>query len=91
MLGLGRPFVEVEGDPEIASQDIARNMRHHRNRAPRYIDAVDRAGVEMVGKNRVAGPVVGVLADPARTQNTTVTNLKQLSFQVIRHLHFSLR
>jgi hypothetical protein len=33
----------------------------------------------------VAGTVIGILTDPARTQNATVANFEQSSFEMICH------
>ena len=40
------------------------------------IDPIDRAPVEMIGQHRVAGAVVGILADPARAQHAAIADFQ---------------
>ena len=49
------------------------------------VDAVDRALVDAPRDDRVAGAVVGILADPARAQDAAVADLEKTTFQVIAH------
>jgi hypothetical protein len=66
-------------------QHIAGDVRHHRDRAAGHVDAVDRALVEVIGQHRVAGAVIGILADPAGAQHPAIAHFQQAAFQVIGH------
>ena len=60
-------------------------MRNKRQRAPGHIDSFDRSLVEVVGDYGVAGPVVGILADPAGTENAAVADFEETPFEVVCH------
>src|SRR5690606_61376 len=66
-------------------QDVARNMRDHRDGPAGDIDAVDRALVEVPGDDRVAGAEIRILANPARAQHAAVAHFEQASLEVIGH------
>src|SRR6185369_3123716 len=68
--------VEVDGGRPVALQDVAGNVRDHRDRPAGDVDAVDRPLVEMPRNDRVAGAEVRILADPARTQHATVADFE---------------
>src|SRR5439155_8494009 len=85
LLGVRGPLVEIECDAEIPVQNVAGDVRDHRDGSTGYIDPVDRAGIEAIGQHRIAGAVVGILADPARTEDATIADLEQTPFEMIRH------
>ena len=65
MLCVRRLVIEIDGNAEIAREDVARNVRDQSDRPSRHIDAVDAAGVETICEDAIAGAIVGVLPNPA--------------------------
>ena len=53
--------------PTRRREDVPRDLDDAHEVQAAHIDATDRAVVEVVGIERVAGPAVRVFADPART------------------------
>src|SRR5271165_1728190 len=78
-------LVEVEGDPEIAAENISGNVGHHGNRSPGDINSVDRSRIEMISENRVAGAVVGILPNPAWAQHPAIAYFEKTPFEVVGH------
>ena len=61
-------------------------MRDDRDRSVGDVDTIDRAAfVEAPADDRIASAEVGVLADPARAQDTAVADFQQTAFEVITH------
>ncbi len=50
-----------------------------------YVDVADLSLVEMPGDDRVTGPVVGILPDPARAQHAAVADFEQATCELIGH------
>src|SRR5215472_521986 len=81
----GDLVVEIDRGPPVTLENVAWNVSDGADRATRDVDAVDRAFVEVPANDRVAGSEVGIFADPARTEHTTVAHFEKSSFQVICH------
>ena len=45
----------------------------------------------MPGDDRVAGAEIGILADPARAQHSTIADFEQTTFQVVAHCFLHVR
>ena len=82
-----RGFVvdEDRGAP-VALEDVAGDMRGSGDRHAGHVDSIDRAFVHAPRHDGVAGAVVGVLADPAGTQDVAIADFQQTTFEVIAHL-----
>src|SRR5262249_14828218 len=85
LLGVGL-VVDEEDLLPIAGQHVARQEGRRGQRQAGDRDLVDCAAlVEMVGERRLAGAVIRILADPARTQDVAIAHLEQASLEVIAH------
>jgi hypothetical protein len=73
---VGGLVVHVGDHLPVALEDVTGDVGQGDESAARDVHAVDLASVDVVGHDRVAGAVVGVLADSAGTQHVAVTHLQ---------------
>jgi hypothetical protein len=83
--GVGRTVVDVDRAADIAFQDVARDVHNHGDGPPGDIDPIHVAGIEMIGKGRIACAIVWVFADPARSEDAAIAYFQQASLQMIGH------
>src|SRR4029079_2701344 len=84
------PVAGLSGDkdrrgPRLGFEDVVRDVCGDRERQAADVDALDRALLDAPGDRRVAGLVVGVLADPAGAQDVAGADLEQPAFDVVSH------
>jgi len=80
---LSRPVVDEHELSPVALEDVARDVHRADQGQTAHVDSTDRALVEVVGDDRVAGSPVGVLPDPAWAQHVARADLEQRAFQLI--------
>jgi hypothetical protein len=86
LLFVGRSVVdEDDGGPRLRFEDVLRDVGRDRDRQTVDGDAFDRALVDAPGDRRVAGLVVGVLADPARAEDIARADFQQATFDLVAH------
>jgi hypothetical protein len=52
---------------------------------PGDVDTVDRAFIDVVCQNGVAGSVIGIFPNPAGTEDVAIANLKEFALKLVAH------
>src|SRR5215211_4995801 len=69
--------------PPVAGENISRNPVDGDEGQSRYVDAADSPPLEVVCVERLAGAVVGILADPAGAEDLARARLEQRPLQLV--------
>ena len=80
---LVRAVVDVDELAPVALEHVARDVDDADERQAAHVDAADRALVEVVGDDGLAGALIGILSDPARTQRVARADLEQRALQLV--------
>src|SRR3990172_8158661 len=81
--------VHVDDGPPVALEDVAGDVGQQHEAAAGYVDAVDRAPVDVVANYSFADAAVRVLSDPAGADHLAGADFEQASFQVVCHYQTS--
>src|SRR6185312_497071 len=85
LLRIGSYVVDIKRGAEAALEHVSRDMEGGRDGAPCHVRPVDVALVDPPSLHGFACSVVGILADPTRTQYATVTYFQKPPFEMIGH------
>src|SRR5262249_26294961 len=80
-----RLVIDEGNYPPIALHDVAGNMAEETESQTRNVRPIYCPFVDVVRQHRITGSVVGVLTDPARTQNVAIADFEDFSFELIAH------
>src|SRR5580700_7208354 len=83
-LFVGCPRIDVaHAFPALRRENVSRNLDDFHVGQSGYVDAVDLALLDVIGKERVAGTAVRVFTNPAATQRPARTRLEQRALQTV--------
>ena len=80
------PLIYVDDSAPVAFQHISWDVNNESQSETRYVHAIDFPFFEMVRQRGITSSVIRVDADPARTENFTVADFEQTSFEFIGHI-----
>jgi hypothetical protein len=85
LLFLGRFFIDMDNDAPISFEHVSRDVTRKPHREARHVDTVDGSFVEMMRQRAVASTVIGVDANPAGTEDFTITDFEEAAFEFVGH------
>src|SRR6266496_5150257 len=80
------PLIYVDDNAPVTFKYVSGDVSSESNSEPGHVYSIDCASFEMMRQYGIASPVIRVDADPARTENFTVADFKQASFEFIGHI-----
>src|SRR5579875_462024 len=79
-------YVDAQQGAPVALEDIPRDVGEDCQGKTADVNPFDLTVVDVVGDDRIAGPPVRVLANPAGAEHVAVADLQEASLELIRHL-----